>query len=432
MEWTRGPAIGRGATATVHVATDIQSGELFAVKSAELSRSGFLRKEQSFLSKLSSSRIVRYLGFDVTTENDVPMYNLHMEYVPNGTLFDVIRGCGGSLDESLIKLYTLQILQGLDHLHEHGVAHCDVKSRNILIGEEGVKIADLGCSKLAGEVDMSEDSAVLKFSGTPIFMAPEVARGEKQGFEADIWALGCTVIEMATGRGPWPDMDDPVSALYRIGHSDHIPEFPRLFSEKGKDFLSKCLERNWRERWTVKELLGHPFLQVSESRSEQQEKAKTSSPISILDKDLWDSFEDSESHQEQEFEASSLNSAEERIKMLIRGTFSYVPNSPDWSCDEEDWFTVRSNSSEDSQDFTESESAHVEELSFIDDISTFDEELSFDNFVEIVSPFVSERSFVMELQNEMDIQIFLEWASNLSRGYMCERQKVLVEEFGGQ
>lgn len=392
MEWTRGPTIGRGATATVHLATDTRSGEQFAVKSAELCRAVFLQKEQSFLSKLSSSRIVKYLGFDVTTENDVPMYNLFIEYLPNGTLFDAIRGLEGRLDESLIKIYTQQILQGLDHIHENGLAHCDIKSQNILIGEEGIKIADLGCAKFAGEAEFGDSPLVLQFSGTPAFMAPEVARGEKQGLEADVWALGCTVIEMATGRGPWPEMDDPVSALYRIGYSDRMPEIPRWFSEKGKDFLSKCLKRDWRERWTVNELLEHPFLQGLELRSEQQVKAKMSSPSSVLDKDLWDSFEAFESHQDQE--ASSLNSAEERIEMLVRSTFCSVQNLPDWSCDEENWFTIRSNSIEGP--------IHEEEL--VHGSITFDEELSFDRSIEIVTTIVNEGTFVMSYDVMLELQ----------------------------
>ncbi|PON91934.1 GPCR kinase [Trema orientale] len=383
MEFTKGPTIGRGATSTVYLASDDHSGELFAVKSSDLSCSVFLRKEQSFLSRLSSSRIVKYLGFSVNGRNDSPTYNLCMEYVSGGTLFDVIQRRGGKLDESLIKLYTYQILQGLEYLHGNGLAHCDIKSRNILVGEEGVKIADLGCAKLVERVDWIEDfddSASLKFSGTPAFMAPEVARGEEQGFGADIWALGCTVIEMATGGGPWQEMNDPASALYRIGYSDHVPEFPSGFSAEGKDFLSKCLKRDSKERWTAKELLGHPFLHqaLEESQLEQlvvPEEAKTTSPSSVLDRGLWD---------EPEFEGCFSNSAEERIKSLVGGTVSCHPNGPNWSWDE-DWFTVRSNDFE--EDPVEDSSSttttylnsinHEEELV---DSSVFDEELSFDHY----------------------------------------------------
>ena len=408
MECTRGPTIGYGATSTVYLAIDKNSGELFAVKSSDLSCSHFLRKEQSFLSKLSSSHIVKYLGFFVD-QNNFPTYNLCMEYVSGGTLFDVIRLRGGKLDESLIKFYTYQILQGLDYLHGKGLAHCDIKSRNILVGEDGLKIADLGCAKLVERVDWIEDLdevALSKFSGTPVFMAPEVARGEEQGSEADIWALGCTIIEMATGSGPWPEMSDPVMGLYRIGYSDQVPEVPSWFSEEGKDFLSKCLKRDSKERWSAKELLSHPFLQVLESQLEQ--KVETTSPNGVLDKDLWDLMEVFEStSQEPEFEGSFSNNAAERIKILIGGTFSCLLNEPNWSWSE-DWFTVRSNNDfeEDPvQDSTTTTTTttflnlinHEEETV---DNSLFDEELLFDHYsVEIISIIDSERSFVMPCNN---------------------------------
>ncbi|KAL2492181.1 V-type proton ATPase subunit C [Abeliophyllum distichum] len=56
-----------------------------------------------------------------------------------------------------------------------------------------------------------------RFFGTPVYMAPKVFRGEEQGFAADIWSLGCTIIEMATGCSSWLEIHDPVSALYKIG-----------------------------------------------------------------------------------------------------------------------------------------------------------------------------------------------------------------------
>ncbi|KAL5583633.1 hypothetical protein UlMin_016075 [Ulmus minor] len=389
--WTRGTIIGRGSTAAVYLAADHNSGEVFAVKSKLLSSSLLLQKEQFFLSKLSSIRIIKYLGFDISEENNVPIYNLCLEYVSGGSLFDVVQRQEGRLKESLIKFYTFQILQGLEYLHGNGIVHCDIKSRNVLIGEEGVKIADLGCAKWVEEDD---------FSGTPAFMAPEVARGEEQGFGADIWALGCTIIEMATGNSPWPEMDDPVAALYRIGFSDGLPEFPGWLSETAKDFMGKCLVRNPKERWTAIELLKHPFFEGLDSQTEQVKVNKTSSPISVLDQDLWDSILGSP--QEEEFDDSFPNLAAERIKMLIGCTFSLDPNMPNWSWDQ-DWVTVRCNGDEDEQELESliyDESA-IFEASFSDEeelqSSIFDEELSFDYSLEIISS--GESSFVIPCNN---------------------------------
>ncbi|CAN6560638.1 unnamed protein product [Malus baccata var. baccata] len=340
--WTRGPTVGRGSTATVSLAAS-SDGERFAVKSAELSSSALLQKEQCFLSKLGSPHIVKYLGYNVSVENNKPMYNLCMEYVPGGTLFDAIRRRGGRLEEAVIQLYTHQIVQGLEYLHVNKLVHCDIKSQNILVTGETAKIADLGCAKLVQGVE-----ACTTISGTPVFMAPEVARGEEQGFEADIWALGCTIIEMATGGGPWPEINDPVSALYRIGFSGELPEIPSQLSSKGKDFLSKCLTKDPRERWTAKQLLDHPFLEQHLGSKFNTEQVM-GSPISVLDQGLWDSFEASEGPMELlSVEGVCLNSPTERIKKLIGfSTFSNVPN---WEFDE-NWCTVRSNIDEEIENF---------------------------------------------------------------------------------
>ncbi|KAG6634643.1 mitogen-activated protein kinase kinase kinase 18 [Carya illinoinensis] len=352
MEWIRGPIIGCGSTATVSLATVVQSGEVFAVKSTELSRSTFLQREQRFLSQLSCPHIVKYKGFDISYEGNKPVYNLCMEYVPGGTLFDAIqRHQGGRLDEALIRAYTTQILEGLEYLHAFGLVHCDIKSQNILIGKDASKIADLGCAKLVGNVAGNGDPAISPICGTPMFMAPEVARGEEQGFPADIWALGCTIIEMATGSTPWPEMNDPVSALYRIGFSDDVPELPRFCSENAKDFLTKCLRRDPRERWTAKELLGHPFLTEIDPHTMEAKQFTAVSPSSVLEHGFWDSSEVLECPRNRSHEGTSSNSPAERIKGLIGGTVPSVSCVPNWSWDE-DWVTVRSNGIEENEKFS--------------------------------------------------------------------------------
>jgi len=74
-------------------------------------------------------------------------------------------------------------------------------------------------------------------------MAPEVARQEDYGRKADIWSLGCTVLEMATGKTPWHDQfPDPVSALYHIGRLQKPPPLPSHLSLKARDFLKRCLK----------------------------------------------------------------------------------------------------------------------------------------------------------------------------------------------
>ncbi|XP_010244478.1 PREDICTED: mitogen-activated protein kinase kinase kinase 2-like [Nelumbo nucifera] len=337
MDWTRGRTLGRGSSATVSLATAVRSGEteIFAVKSVELSRSEFLQREQRILSSIRCSRIVGYRGCDITSENGQLLYNLFMEYVPGGSLTDAIQKQGGRLDESAIRLHLRQILGGIHYLHTSGLVHCDIKGRNVLIGKDGAKIADLGCARWVDQVSES-----MSIAGTPVFMAPEVARGDEQGFPADVWAIGCTVIEMATGRLPWSDASDPVSALYRIAFTEDTPELPNCLSEQAKDFLSKCLRRDPKDRWTISQLLKHPFVDEPSSGLNQIQDSASKSPTSILDQAFWDSLEEPETPRS----LRSLNSPAERIQQLCGNiSSSSSPRLPDWSWDNS-WITVRSNS----------------------------------------------------------------------------------------
>ncbi|KAI3948881.1 hypothetical protein MKX01_022295, partial [Papaver californicum] len=343
MNWIRGKTIGRGSSAIVSIATSQKTGQLFAVKSAELHRAEFLKREERILSTLDCSQIIKYIGSDTTNENGELMYNLFMEYVSGGTLTEAIQQQKGKLDENSIKCHAGEILRGLNYLHSNGLVHCDIKGRNILIGKTGAKIADLGCAKWMDEVSSIKDSA--RISGTPVFMAPEVARGEEQGCPADIWALGCTIIEMATGRAPWSsEGDDAVSVLYRIAFSGEVPEFPSFLSENAKDFLSKCLERDPKKRWNTNQLLNHPF--VDEFSSNQFNESKIKSPASILDQDFWDSMEEIIETPRNVTTGCSSISVMERLRKISS------PIEPDWVC-EDDWITIRNENGQESLNFTE-------------------------------------------------------------------------------
>ncbi|CAI9090115.1 OLC1v1024808C1 [Oldenlandia corymbosa var. corymbosa] len=326
MAWTRGHIIGNGSTATVSAATCCRTGEVFAVKTTELSKSGFLQREQKILSSLDSPFIVGYRGYDISMENKKLLFNLMLEYCPDGTISDAIRRKGGPIEEQLIRYYTRRVVEGLEYLHGNGIVHCDIKGANILLDREnGPKIADFGCAKWAGEEKLAG-----RTGGTPLFMSPEVARGEDQGFPADIWALGCTVIEMATGGSPWPNATNVESLMYKIAFSEESPEIPRNLSDQAKDFLRKCLRRNPKERWTAEQLLNHQFLRIMDSpvlKQRRQEEFSTVSPTCVLDQDIWDSIEEEE-------EPNSSFPAQ-RVQLLCCNSAK-----PSWDWDET-WITVR-------------------------------------------------------------------------------------------
>ncbi|XP_038887174.1 mitogen-activated protein kinase kinase kinase 18 [Benincasa hispida] len=354
MAWTRQSAIGHGSSATVYLATAVSSGELFAVKSADLLKSDFLKTEQRILSSLSHPSIVGYRGFDVTRENGKLMFHLFMEYAASGTLTDEIVRRGGRIKETAAAFYTRQIVGGLEYLHKQGFVHCDIKAKNILIGEDGLKIADFGCSKWVCEAE-----AVI--GGTPMFMAPEVARGEKQGISSDIWSLGCTLIEMVTGAPPWPIPGDPVSVLYRIGYSGESPEIPSFLSEKAKDFLSKCLRRDATERWSANQLLEHPFLrELSHGFEEIKElHPHSKSPTSILDQSLWNSLKTESETLLKTEQWDDDDDHDDRIQRLAS-----ISGEMNLEFGDENWITIRNCVDSEDEDEDESMFRSTSEMNF--------------------------------------------------------------------
>ncbi|KAG6397803.1 hypothetical protein SASPL_139251 [Salvia splendens] len=349
MEWKRGPVIGRGSSAAVSLATS-DAGDIFAVKSAKMSSSSSLRNEQILISQLSSPFIVKCLGSDITRERDEFVFNIFLEYVSGGTLSDLIRSNGGSLDETTIKFYANQMAEGLNYLHRAGIVHCDIKGQNVLIADRGgLKIADFGCAKRA-------ESGGSVFAGTPVYMAPEVARGEGQGFPADVWAMGCTIIEMATGENPWPEMNDPTAALYRVAFSCDVPEIPRWFSGAARDFAAKCFARDPEKRWTAEKLLGHPFLDSAEGGVGKSTKK---SPTSVMDQCFWDTLEVPDWTTEN---ASTSDSPAARIGGLIGDGLNSDYSAA--AVGEEGWVTVRGGATEEGTNMNIVELIEIEDTLF--------------------------------------------------------------------
>ncbi|KAI5019675.1 hypothetical protein ZWY2020_044563 [Hordeum vulgare] len=247
------------------------------------------------------------------------------------------RVCPGSLAEQVAKTGLdgapsvatgFGVASGLTYLHAAGMVHGDVKSRNVVIGADGrAKLADFGCSRKA-----AADVPII--GGTPAFMVPEVARGEEQGPAADVWALGCMVVEMATGRAPWSGIDgNALAALHRIGYTEAVPEVPEWLSADGKDFLASCLVRQASGRCTAAQLLEHPFLASAVVEVKPQAVAsKWVSPKSTLDAAFWESESESDTE-----EAQHDSTAEMRIKVFA------CPASalPDWDS-KEGWIVVLS------------------------------------------------------------------------------------------
>lgn len=343
MEWVRGDSIGYGSFGTVNLAKS-KSSVLMAVKSVSNSDSDSLKNEKLALDLIGSCpEIIRCLGDDLRIENGEELYNVFLEFASKGSLADLVKKSSGNLRESEIKRHTRSILKGLKHIHGNGFVHCDIKLQNLLVfGNGGVKIADFGLTKKSGDGEGEK----FEIRGTPLYLAPESVTESEYDSPADIWALGCAVVEMATGKPAWNAEKLNIPALMiKIGMSEELPEIPNFLSEEGKDFLRKCFVKDPRIRWTAEMLLDHPFVagdEIAESICSADEFE--ASPRGPLDFPEWISetssptpsiFPANSSFSFSTCTVSSPPSASGRIHQLGSNP------GPSWSISESNWFTVR-------------------------------------------------------------------------------------------
>lgn len=200
-----------------------------------------LQGEVEILKALKHTNIVGYLG--TCLENNI--VSIFMEFVPGGSISSIINRFG-PLPEIIFCKYTKQILQGISYLHDNGVVHRDIKGNNVMLMSNGIiKLIDFGCAKRLACVSLTDaySEPLKSVHGTPYWMAPEVINESGYGRKSDIWSVGCTVFEMATGKPPLASMDR-IAAMFYIGaHQGLMPSLPNHCSGRATDFVHVCLTR---------------------------------------------------------------------------------------------------------------------------------------------------------------------------------------------
>ena len=213
--------IGVGGMAIVYRAIDRNTGHSVAVKvlKPEFNRDAEFvsrfQREAEAASKMTHHNIVNLLDVGMDGENRY----LIMEYVKGKTLKEVIQE-KGRLTAPVAVQITIRILSALQHAHQNGIIHRDIKPQNILVHADGhITVADFGIARMANSSTLTRGDSVM---GSVHYFSPEQAQGKGTDVTSDPYSVGVTLYEMLTGRVPF-DGDSPVAIAMQHLHAAPEP-----------------------------------------------------------------------------------------------------------------------------------------------------------------------------------------------------------------
>lgn len=311
--------IGVGGMANVYRCTDTIDDREVAVKILKdefLNNEEFIRRfknESKAIAMLSHPNIVRV--YDVSF-GDMIQY-IVMEYIDGITLKEYIE-MQGVLNWKEVVHFTTQILKALQHAHERGIVHRDIKPQNIMLLQNGtIKVTDFGIARFSDKATRTMTEQAI---GSVHYIAPEQARGDVTDGKSDIYSVGVMLYEMLTGKLPF-EADSAVSvALMQL---QSTPAMPRVINPKipvGLEQITmKAMQKNPKDRYqSAVELLndlerfrlnpsvtfGYNYfvdnqptkavgdLRKSSLRTNQKEELKNLSTENDIDDDVADDYED--------------------------------------------------------------------------------------------------------------------------------------------
>lgn len=242
--------VARGGMGEVYCATDTSLGRIVAVKvlDARVAADENLRKRFT-REALAAARVSGEAGsvqiFDVGEWNDRPF--IVMEYLNGGSLEDVIRK--GAQPPQRVLPWLEQAARALDHAHEQGVVHRDVKPANLLLDtQDRVHVADFGVASAAGMATLTQTGTVI---GTAGYLSPEQAQGWESTPASDCYGLGVVAFELLTGSRPFENANQVAEAAAHVNSPIPSPsQRARSLPPQVDAVFERALAKNPANRFT--------------------------------------------------------------------------------------------------------------------------------------------------------------------------------------
>lgn len=267
-----GQTLGEGSYSTVVLATDRQTLKEYAVKILDKKH---IIKEKKIkyvnIEKDTLNRLIEHPGIVrlyYTFQDSSSLYYV-LDIASGGELLGVLKKIG-SFDEECTRFYGAQILDAIEHMHNRGVIHRDLKPENVLMDDQmHVKITDFGTAKLLPDprkprdpsipydpVQDEEATRARSFVGTAEYVSPELLTDKSACKASDLWAFGCIIYQLLTGRPPFKAGNEYLT-FQKIVALEY--EFPAGFPPAAKDLVERLLVLDPVRRLSIEHIKNHEF-----------------------------------------------------------------------------------------------------------------------------------------------------------------------------
>lgn len=257
--------IGTGSYGVVYkvrhkgtLCTSLVNGSILVMKQISIDQMSPLQKQEALneakiLQSLDSPYIVGYHDSFIDEEK----LCIIMEYCENGDLGQFLKARNKQyVEENTVLKYFIEVCLALLYLHGKKILHRDIKTMNMFLTKDfHIKLGDLGVAKVLSQTSSFAHTMV----GTPYYLSPEVCQELPYNTKSDVWSLGCALYEMCALKHPF-EAKNQIALIMKIAKSSYEP-LPAVYSKEVGEVVAKCLQKSYKKRPGVNDILALPFIQ---------------------------------------------------------------------------------------------------------------------------------------------------------------------------